>query len=151
MMKQFNARKPWQKGGHFIDDIFKCILFNKSFHILMEVSSEFVPNINQNTNNSIQEMYFKMPFVKFRPFLSRRRWVNLKTLVSCRQSPLRPLPSIIIIQSPQTTAWRNTIHCIPSMYGFIWFDEKMSTCCKGILQAIYQQILIRWQWTVVFP
>ena len=36
----FNSLK---NGGHFPDDIFKCIFFNEQFCILIKISLKFVP------------------------------------------------------------------------------------------------------------
>ena len=34
---------PEQNGRHFADDIFRCILVNEKFSILIEISLKFVP------------------------------------------------------------------------------------------------------------
>ena len=34
---------PHQNGNHFVNDIFKCILLNEKFCILIPISLKFVP------------------------------------------------------------------------------------------------------------
>ena len=38
-----NSSPPGQNGGHFTDDIFKCIFANEKFYILIKISLNFVP------------------------------------------------------------------------------------------------------------
>ena len=38
-----NSSPPGQDGRHFPDDIFKCILMNEKFWILIQISLKFVP------------------------------------------------------------------------------------------------------------
>ena len=40
----FQLISPGQNGRYFADDIFRCILANEKFCILIEISLKFVPN-----------------------------------------------------------------------------------------------------------
>ena len=40
-----NTLGPRQKGGHFADDIFKCIFLNENVWISLEISLKFVPKV----------------------------------------------------------------------------------------------------------
>ena len=40
---QLNSSLPGQNGGHFADNIFKCIFMNAKFGILIYISLKFVP------------------------------------------------------------------------------------------------------------
>ena len=50
MMKDFNSSPPGQNDRHFPDDIFRCILVNEKFCILIKISLEFVPKGPINNN-----------------------------------------------------------------------------------------------------
>ena len=39
----FNSSPPGQNGHHYADDIFRCILVNEMFCILIKISLKFVP------------------------------------------------------------------------------------------------------------
>ena len=39
----FNSSPPGQNGLHFTDNIFRCILVNEKFCILIKISLKFVP------------------------------------------------------------------------------------------------------------
>ena len=41
-VKTLNRDKPWQNGGHFPDDICKCIFFKGNIQILVKISLKFV-------------------------------------------------------------------------------------------------------------
>ena len=38
-----NSSLPGQNGGHFADDIFRCIVMNEKLCILIKMSLKFVP------------------------------------------------------------------------------------------------------------
>ena len=40
-----NSSLPGQNGGHFSNDIFKCIFVNKKFYILIWIPLKFVPKV----------------------------------------------------------------------------------------------------------
>ena len=46
-----NSSPPGQNGRYFADDIFRCIVVNEKFCILIEISLRFAPKgpINNNT------------------------------------------------------------------------------------------------------
>ena len=78
---------PWQNGPHFTDDIFKCIILNEKFCILIRISLKFVPmgpidnksalvQLNSLTPNKSLPEPMLTQFTN--PYISgpRRRWVN---------------------------------------------------------------------------
>ena len=42
-MVRVNSSLHGQNGRHFADDIFKCILMNEKFCILIQISQKFIP------------------------------------------------------------------------------------------------------------
>ena len=49
----FNSSPPGQNGRHFTDEIFRCILVNEIFCILIKISLKFVPNGPINNNPAL--------------------------------------------------------------------------------------------------
>ena len=93
-MTEFNTLRPRQDGGHFPDDVFKCIFLNENAWILIKISLRFVPKgpIN-NIPALIQIMAWRRPddrpfsepvMVKLRTHIcvTQPQWVNSLSLAS---------------------------------------------------------------------
>ena len=48
-----NSSPPGQNGRNFADDIFRCILANEKFCILIKISLKFVPKDLINNNSAL--------------------------------------------------------------------------------------------------
>ena len=58
----FNTLRPRQNGGHFPDDIFKCIFLNENVWIPIKISLKFVPKVPINDIRAlVQIMAWRRP------------------------------------------------------------------------------------------
>ena len=61
-IKRINTLRPRQKGRHFANDIFICILLNENVWILIRISLKFVPKCLINNNPAlVQIMAWRRP------------------------------------------------------------------------------------------
>ena len=82
-----NTMRQRQNGGHFADDIFKCIFFNENIQISITISLKFVPKGSlNNIPPLVQIMAWHWPGAKplSEPMIcvTRPHWVNGKKQVS---------------------------------------------------------------------
>ena len=65
ILRHLNTLRPRQEGGHFPDDVFKCIFLNENVWISIKISLRFVPKgpIN-NIPALIQIMAWRRPGAK---------------------------------------------------------------------------------------
>ena len=48
VLPQINSSPPGQNGRHFAEDIFRCIFMNENLCILIKISLNFVPRVDNN-------------------------------------------------------------------------------------------------------
>ena len=105
-----NLSPPWQNGPHFADDIFKCIILNEKFCILIRISLKFVP---------------------MGPIDNKSALVQLNSL-----TPNKPLPETMLTQftnsyiSDTRRKWVNASLCMLTHWG------RVTHICVGNLTTI---------------
>ena len=109
---RFNTLRPRQDGGHFPDDVFKCIFMNENAWISIKISLRFVPKgpIN-NIAALIQIMTWRPPGDKL---LSEPMIVKL--------------PTHICVTRPQWVKSRRFVTGIYLMKQFA--NNWCLTCCQ---------------------
>ena len=132
-----NTLRPKQNGGHFADDIFKCIFLNENTWISVKISPKFVPKGPiKNIPALVQIMAWRRPGAK--P-LSEPMMVSLPTDI-CVTRPQW-------VKLKQDMIYYAAIHNPFCAETRIFHDNKVNT---RVVDALAHCIVMPWSDMMVF-